>query len=258
MGNDTVLGDWRHRMATAYNAWKADFDAYTMSMAHTLSHASPTVNPEQQQQAKKEFAIFTTSYIAIYHAAHVILYAEFLDLQIYAGARHILGRPVSRADYTRSQKVVKRWAKGDSQAASKAAWHAAHLLKDAVMHLEDFDAGGLLHYPWCLFLATTTIWSFYHARPTVSEAATAADEEDDEMIWDAKAEMNALISSMTSVRSDQLVAAPPGKRKTRTAGLTAVVAKHLSKVRWAVVHEGMIVLKGLVPWRLINQDETLV
>lgn len=257
MGNDTILGDWRQRMATAYDTWKADFDAYSAAMSVSLSVAPPSTSADQHAQTRKEFAIFTTANTAIYHAAHVILYAEFLDLQIYAGARHILGRPVSRADYRRSQAVVKRWANDDSLSAAKAAWHAAHLIKDAATNLEDFDTGGLFHYPWCLYLATVTCWSLYHARPV--GAAEQHHDEDDEMIWDAKAEMNALIGSMTSVSPQQLAASlASGGKRTRTAGLTAVVAKHLSKVRWAVVHDGMLVLRGLVPWRLINQDETLV
>ncbi|KAK5116829.1 hypothetical protein LTR85_009089 [Meristemomyces frigidus] len=176
MGNDTVLGRWQSRMAAAYDAWKAAFDEHTTSMAKSAgSHSSPAVSPEQQRRARRELAIFSTAYTAIYHAAHVILHAEFLDLQIYA-----------------------------------------------------------------------------------DEAVAAADEDDDEMIWDAKAEMQALIGAMIRLSPDQLTVAAPKKRKTQTVGLTAVIVKHLSTIRWAVVHEGMIVLKGLVPWRLVNQDEALV
>jgi hypothetical protein len=30
------------------------------------------------------------------------------------------------------------------------------------------------------------------------------------------------------------------------------VSRCLSKVRWAVVHDGMMVLRGLVQWRLVG------
>jgi len=36
------------------------------------------------------------------------------------------------------------------------------------------------------------------------------------------------------------------------------MAKHLSNVRWAVVHEGMKVLRGLVPERSINEYEAFL
>jgi hypothetical protein len=257
MDTNTTLGNWKTRMAASYDAWKADFDSYCLAYTSAIPPSEPDI--------RKEFAAFTTANNAIYHCAHIILNAEFLDLQIYAGARHILGRPVGRPDYVRSQRVVKRWALGESGVASfkaaKAAWHAAWVVRDGVMNLEGFDAMGLFHFPWCLYLATITCWAFYHARPAGAdeagaERANSEDGEDDEIIWDAKGEMNALISGMTGVPAEALAGLGLGGRK-RTSGLTAVVARHLSKVRWAVVHDGMMVLRGLVPWRLVSQYEGL-
>src|SRR5712672_4526931 len=117
MGNGIPIGDWKARMAKSYDAWKADFDSYCTKYMGLFTQENP--------ELRKEFLCFTTANNAIYHAAHVILNAEFLDLQIYAGARHILGRPVTRPDYVRSQRVVKRWATEDARSASQAAWHAA-------------------------------------------------------------------------------------------------------------------------------------
>lgn len=56
--------------------------------------------------------------------------------------------------------------------------------------------------------------------------------------------MNALISSMTAIGPEGL-SRLAGKQST--SGLIAVVAKHLGNIRWAVVYEGMKVLKGLEP-----------
>lgn len=259
---DNLVGDWRLRISEAYDTWKADFDAYIMSI--TQLHASPSSSTgittnQQRREARNEFKIYSTVNAALYHAAHVILFSDFLDIQIYAGARHILGRQVGRVDYSRSQRVVKRWANEQSTISSKATWHAAHIIKDAVMNLEDFDAGGLFIHPWCLYLATITVWSFHHARPTVNRGTgvNLKDEDDDEMIWDTSADMHALISSMTRGTSEQLAQAVTNSKKPSTAGLTAVIANQLSKIRWAVVHDGMLVLKGLVPWRLINEADAL-
>jgi hypothetical protein len=46
--------------------------------------------------------------------------------------------------------------------------------------------------------------------------------------------------------------------KYPSSGLTAVMGKHLSSVRWAVVHEGMKVLRGLVAERRINEYDSLL
>lgn len=212
------------------------------------------MTPAEQQEARRGFTIFSTANSALYHAAYVVLFSDFLDIQIYAGARHLLGRPVRREDYTRSQRVVKRWANEQRQYAAKAAWHAGHIIKDAVMNLEDFDAGGLFIHPWCLYLATVTVWSYYHARPG-SKQNKGSEDDEDEIVWDAQADMNALIGGMTSGTAEQLACSLASNRKTSTAGLTAVVSKQLGKIRWAVVRDGMLVLKGLVPWRLINDVE---
>ena len=66
-----------------------------------------------------------------------------------------------------------------------------------------------------------------------------ADEEGD---WDSKAEMNALVSAMARSNTEELgrVAA-----RYRTRDLPRVMGRLLSGVRWAVVQEGVIVLRGL-------------
>ncbi|KIW15393.1 hypothetical protein PV08_05439 [Exophiala spinifera] len=276
---------WQDRLSQSYDAWKADFDTYCMNM--TLSLGDNTTR-------KAEFTRFSTATVAIYHAAHITLNVEILDLQIYAGARHIIGRPVTRADYDRSRRIIKEWAKpGGSTPAAKAAWHAAHLLRDGIMNLDNWDVNNAFHYPWCLYLSTLTCWAFHFANttdksgqqngggggggesgrdrnqhqhhhnyaslttttPTPSKDSHLDNIADDGIVWHAKAEMNALVSSMASVMPEHLWRA---LGKYSTSGLTAVMAKHLSNIRWAVVHEGMKVLRGLVPERSINEYETFL
>ncbi|KIX06269.1 uncharacterized protein Z518_04244 [Rhinocladiella mackenziei CBS 650.93] len=254
---------WQDRLSQSYDAWKADFDTYCMNMTLSLND-SPS--------RKAEFTRFSTATIAIYHAAHITLNVEILDLQIYAGARHIIGRPVTRTDYDRSRRMVKEWAKpGGSTPGAKAAWHAAHLLRDGIMNLDNWDVNNAFHYPWCLYLSTLTCWAFHFAnvvdksstspsnhdgeRATPSTSSHLDGVVDDGIVWHAKAEMNALVSSMTSVVPENLWRV---LGKYSTSGLTTVMAKHLSNVRWAVVHEGMKVLRGLVPERSINEYETFL
>jgi hypothetical protein len=198
---------------------------------------------------KRDFTRFSTVSVAIYHAAHITLNVEIIDLQIYAGASHIIGRPVTPGDYNRSRHIVRKWARPDeSQAAAKAAWHAAHLLRDGIMNLDNWDVNDVFHYPWCLYLATLTCWAFHFAASdeddhNSSDRRSTDVRNHDGVGGNAQAEMSALVSGMTSV-------APDGLWKTAgkysTGGLTAMIAKHLSTIRWAVVHEGMKILRGLV------------
>lgn len=152
------------------------------------------------------------------------------------------GRPVTRPDYTRSQRVVKKWANETPLKAAQAAWHAAFILYEANFSpLPSFSSssegkgerkggegkGGIIidsfHHPWVLFLATLTIWSFYHARPRgavrgrgrgrVQEMGEEGDvrdgedggveeeeEDEEEIIWDAKIHMHQLLEYM--IRSE--------------------------------------------------------
>ncbi|MBE7180451.1 MAG: fungal specific transcription factor domain-containing protein [Terriglobus roseus] len=276
-GSLTGTDDWRARIGAAYDVWKADFDTYCLNISSSLNKAAYAHNPS----IKSDFQRFTTSTLAIYHSCHIILNMEILDLQIYAGARHIIGRAVSRSDYERSRRKVRDWAQqkpataGTTSSACTAAWHAAQLLRDGLINLDNWDVNNAFHYPWCLYLATLTCWAFHYGsrddRPSTSNTAgpssasnydarsedavsmsmgmygpagaTGTDDDNDAMLYDAKAEMNALVSGMTSGVPEGLWRIA-GKYSTR--GLTTVMAQHLSNVRWAVVHEGMKVLRGLM------------
>lgn len=175
-GENGSFDTWRDRISQAYDLWKVDFDAHCVAVASHFHEQDPSGDNYMIRHAQHELSVFATSYKAVYHAAQVLLNSDFLDLQIYAGARHILGKPVQRTDYVRSERVIKRWASYDnasgSSSAAKAAWHAAQLLRDASQNLEDFDAMGLFHVPWCLYLATLTCWAFHHSAPGRSDSST--------------------------------------------------------------------------------------
>jgi hypothetical protein len=225
---------WQTRIGRSYDAWKADFDAYGKETLLALDDNDPL---------KQEFQKFCTANLAIYHAAQIVLHVEINDLQIYAGASHIIGRSVTKGDRERSRLRVERWAKSNSLSPAKAGSHAAYILRDGIRKLKNWDAGDFFHYPWCLYLATLTCWTFQVcSKNEVGDEGFVNEEDDEESDWDSRAEMNALVSAMARSNLEDL-----GKvsGKYRTGDLPRVMAKHLSSIRWAVVQEGMIVLKGL-------------
>lgn len=253
------LGNWQARLAASYNSWNRDFEGFCKSYVAQL--------PSPTHSLAKEFQAFRTATLALYHSAHILLYTPFLDLQIYAGARHILGRPVARVDYVRSQKVVKKWVARNLKEAGKALWHAAALIEQGVEILDgesgfsDLGGGRLWHLPWSVYLGTLVVWGVWYARPTPASQPSNVpfdDDEDDEIIWDPQAEMRELLETILKSDPERLLdgcagaGINGGMGKRGTNGLAAVVSKCLSKVRWAVVHDGMMVLRGLVCWRLVG------
>lgn len=250
------LGNWQARLASSYNAWHADYNAFCAEYVARL--------PSPDHFLAKEFHVSRTATLALYHSAHVLLHTPFLDLQIYAGARHILGKPVGRQDYVRSQRAVKKWVSENPTQASKAVWHAAALISEGVEVLDgelttnDVGGGRLWHHPWAVYLGTLVVWGVWYARPSTEQGHCRVQFDDDEIIWDPSAEMKNLLEVIAKSDPEKLLevgypgSITGGLGKKGTNGLAAVVSKCLSKVRWAVVHDGMMVLRGLVQWRLVG------
>ncbi|KAG5654912.1 hypothetical protein KAF25_010957 [Fusarium avenaceum] len=261
---DAPTAKWRQIIGNAYEAWKGDFDAYITSVVSQLQ------NTPADQDRRSEYVAFATAYNALFHSAQALLHMEFLDVQIYAGARHILGRPVQQKDYRRSAKAIKQWASAATDRQSKelgskpeqspapiAAWHAARLLHENTKVLTRSDAIQLFHVPWCLYLATLACWAFRHAQPSKGGMADVDDndyesgDEGDEIIWDPQGEMESLVSRMAQ-NVPQDINVKTGQLR-QTVGLVWTMAETLSKVRWGILHAGVVVLRGLIPQRLINQ-----
>lgn len=323
-------GKWQTRLAASYEAWHADYTTFRASyVSHfpSSTHSNPSSagqfgKAEQQQQHPQltEFHAHTASLLTLYHAAHILLHTPFLDLQIFAGARHILGRPVSRADYARSQKAVKNWVARNPVEARSSVWHAASLVRVGVEWLEDGGEGGsatsglsgmggagvgsgkggtggagsmmmqaaksevvsgarIWHLPWAVYLATLVVWGVGYTQPSSStsslttsfpssslqhhnnnnadsDASDVDDEDDeDEIIWNPDAEMRRLLSAILSTSSSSSAGKSDSTKrisKKGANGMAAAVSSRLAKVRWAVVRDAMIVLRGLVCWRLVG------
>ncbi|KAF2148167.1 hypothetical protein K461DRAFT_325084 [Myriangium duriaei CBS 260.36] len=226
LGSASLTLDWKPRISQAYEAWRADFEAYCMTT---------TMNMSNNVNVKDDFVKFSTNTMAIYHAAQICLNVEILDLQICAGAQHIIGRAVTSTDFTRSCTAIKNWVNNEPSMARKAAWHAAHMLRDGVMNLKNWDVDDVFHYPWCLYLATLTCWTFHSVLRNQNERPHRAE-------YDSKLAMNTLISRMTTQRPDDLESLAGS---SSTKGLTSTMAEHLGQVRWAIIFEGTKVLKSL-------------
>ncbi|ORX91356.1 fungal-specific transcription factor domain-domain-containing protein [Clohesyomyces aquaticus] len=271
--SSSPLQNWPPRLASSYTLWASDFCLHSTNYLSSLPPSHPLAI---------EFSTFRTATLALYHSAHILLYTPFLDLQIYAGARHILGRPVGRADYVRSQRGVKMWVSGSGtqdegggiKRVREAVWHAGKIVGQGVHILDnpngDLEGGRLWNLPWCVYLGTLVIWGAWYARPLnpnphitsfhegEAEARIINEEEDeDEIIWDAQAEMRRLLEGIRRSGPDMdtdslfegVMKGAVGRKGTN--GLAVVVSRCLSTVRWAVVHDGMMVVRGLVCWRLV-------
>ncbi|KAI1354735.1 fungal-specific transcription factor domain-containing protein [Xylaria sp. FL0043] len=257
----STCDNWRKSLSTAYDIWKLDFDSHYQAAAARNQTRNGSRAGGDGDVNLTNFAI---AYGAVYHATKALLNMDFLDIQIYAGSRHILGRPVQQRDYIRSDQVVKAWAAtayeepsqpkspSHTKGASTASWHAARILNEVSERSFDPRIMELFHVPWCIYLATLTCWAVHHARPGRS-FSDDSQPESDEIIWDPKGDMKVFISNMVRPAS-QDVATQTGWQRGTTA-LAWVMADVLTKVRWGIIQSGVTVLQGLIPRRLIHQYE---
>ncbi|KAG9245326.1 fungal-specific transcription factor domain-containing protein [Calycina marina] len=226
---------WKLLVAQAYDAWKSDFDTATKITIASI--------PEHQVF---DFQKSSTAVAAFYHIASIALNIPLVSLQIFADAQHVLGRNIDAGERARALRHVDRWAAPGSMDGATSVSQAALLLRDGITKLHNWDAGDALHYHWCVYLATLTCWAFF---TTVSEsskrsgnAAGGGRPHSDNSDWDARAEMNALISATTLATPEDLWRI---RGKYHVSDLPRVMAKALGGIRWAVVQEGVIVLRHL-------------
>jgi hypothetical protein len=149
----------------------------------------------------------------------------------------------------------------EGKSVGRATWHAARLIRDGVRKLDKWNVDEMIHFPWCLYLATLTCWAIYSAAVEnctdelqrsiyipVPPGGGGGDDEDDDDDWDAETDMKALISALTRLDPSRETFAKEiwlVAEKYRPHGLLTCMVKHLSTIRWAVIREGMIVLKDL-------------
>lgn len=225
---------WKVFITHAFESWKKDFDAATKT----------TLTPLPEYQCD-DVHKSTAATLSLYHVAYIALYVSLTDLQSYAGTHHILGRFIEPAEHARSLERIKNWAAPGSMDGAIAVSHAALLLRDGITKLHNWDSDDVFHYPWCLYIATLTCWAFLtgvsdNHKFLAGEGVEIVNGEASER--DARAEMNALISAITRAKTENLWRI---RGRYRVGDLPKVMAKVLGGVRWAVVQEGVVVLREL-------------
>ncbi|PWN46763.1 hypothetical protein IE53DRAFT_382635 [Violaceomyces palustris] len=109
---ESGIADWKNRLSSAYASWKSRLDIACLSVtsptAQTIYKASQGLNV----------------------AAQIALFADTVDIQIYAGLPSVLGRFIDRSTFNASRKAIKEWAR--TKDGRVATWYAVHFLRSSL------------------------------------------------------------------------------------------------------------------------------
>ncbi|KAG5980842.1 hypothetical protein E4U55_003573 [Claviceps digitariae] len=169
---------WRKLVLDALGSWHESFD---MAMSDSMTDEAPGFRAVPNGPVSSAYVLF--------HFAHISLHADVIDLQVYAGASRLLGRPIFSADRCKAASRLETWAK---QAPTRQAIsHAFRLLyrvlvdpnarkrpnpllqqeppaKYSIQNESD------LQRPWIMYHSTLAIWAFVHILRRCSAKGSSA------------------------------------------------------------------------------------
>ncbi|KAI0546132.1 fungal-specific transcription factor domain-containing protein [Xylaria curta] len=165
---------WCQMLLKAFDDWKTSFDDAIGSTG--ANNTEPSLS-EQQSTANG----LIQSAAVLYHLAHISLYVDIIDCQVYAGAKRLIGRKVSSRDLSNVNTRMASWA--GQPLTRRAILHAFKLLhrilvdprqkKIALIQEPGVNSAGPIQYstradpdphrPWIMYYATLSIWTYAQA-----------------------------------------------------------------------------------------------
>ncbi|KAI1323700.1 zinc finger protein zas1 [Xylariaceae sp. FL0255] len=156
---------WCRMLLKSFDDWKMSFDA-------AIGPSDTDTNGSVQQPGLIQSAS------VLYHLAHMSLYVDMIDCQVYSGAKRLLGRKVSSRDLANVNSRMSIW--GSQPTTRHAMLHAFKLLERILVdsrqkktitpqYLSQNEiqysarADPDPHRPWIMYYATLSIWAFAQA-----------------------------------------------------------------------------------------------
>lgn len=245
-GEDDVedWSPWRRQMSAALDSWRAKFDAFSI-----VANTESTTDGRKKRDRRITLQYDSVYILALFHLAHITISAELRHLQVAAGAQAIFGHMVSPSDLDESRAWATMWVATKPASANHAVWHAAQCIRDGLLGLEAWDSSGLIHYPWCLYISTLTIWAY------LTFSANGEDHDPTRLPSNCdlvNGQRKCVTNSVKSMSHTISVLATNGSQKSQASlknccvhGVATEVAKSLKTVRWTAAFEAMKILENL-------------
>jgi hypothetical protein len=259
---------WRATLTSSFDHWKKDFDSSLDKLRIQQSYGGlyyATTDIEHEN-------IFEGRSV-LHHLAHMSMHVDIVDLQIYAGARRLLGRSITRVDADNTRKRMKAWA--PTAQARDAAFYALQFMCKVLLPEERVDmqydenddqqqpstpnsrtmsiAGSttgvpvysarddhLLNRPWVLYFACLVVWSYGYALegPLKQPVHMPAGQQE------AFASMRTFLKTAGALRSPAELGSMPNKNAS--LGLLLTLKDMFTACRWELMVEAARLLKNCI------------
>ncbi|KAI1865311.1 uncharacterized protein JN550_008359 [Neoarthrinium moseri] len=171
---------WSQMLLQAFDGWKRSFD-------DAMGSSSSGFGASTQQHGSNGLI---QSAAVLYHLAHMSLYVDMIDCQVFAGAKRLVGRKITMRDHSNVVSRMRIWA---AHATTRhAVLHAFKLLHSVLIdprqrRLSAYHNGTASsaygaqyscrtdpdpHRPWIMYYATLTIWSYVKAISSRSASSS--------------------------------------------------------------------------------------
>ncbi|KAJ5577524.1 uncharacterized protein N7459_006488 [Penicillium hispanicum] len=212
---------WRTALLRAFDNWRRDFDE---ALGHSTSAESESRD-------------------VLHGLAHMGSHVDIVDLQIFAGAGRLMGRPITARDYSTAREKTEQWATKAS--ARDATFYALKFL--IACFSEPFLQSGeyiarddyLLNRSWVMYFAGLVVWTYGFAldgplRPS-PVLATPAERRHD---------MHKFLERVGGVHEPNDLENMKGRNEC--LGLLMVMRDSFANPRWELLGEAVRLLDSCI------------
>jgi len=255
---------WRGTLTQSFDHWKKDFDT-------SLDKLRQNIGGVYYETGDIEHENIFESRIVLHHLAHMSMHVDIVELQIYAGARRLLGRAITRHEAENTRKKVKAWA--PTAQARDATFYALQFLSKVLLPEERVDlqfdddeqpptpnsrtmsvAGSttgvpvysarddhLLNRPWVLYFASLVVWSYGYAMEGPLDLSTARMPANQH---EAFVSMRTFLKAAGALKSPAQLGSMPNKNAC--LGLLVTLQEMFRQCRWELLIEASRLLKNCI------------
>ncbi len=248
-GPSQALGQrekWRGKITRAFDFWMEDFDRSLNSFRASGSGRSHWESPKDEE-------IIFESRTVLHHLAHMVMHADIIECQKFAGAKRLLGRTVKPKDFRDNGNYMKvRWA--PSAKARDATFYAIRFLStvlitekehhnksDYATQSPDYSARDdvLMNKSWVLYFAGLIVWCYAFALEGPCLTQSPSNDPHEQV-----RSMRVFLEKMREVPTPEHLKYVTGLNEC--ASVLQVLTHTFQDTRWELLHEAAELLDNCI------------